>query len=347
MGHRANLPLCVALGLVGALLAWMTTIGLGAYRQSVLEFVGINIILAVSLNLTNGLTGLFSLGHPGFMALGGYTAAILTLPSASKHFLLPDLPAWLAGQQWPFAAALLAGGAIAGLSALALGLPVLRLRGHYLAVATLGFIIIVQSLVTNLDSITRGALGLSGLPPLTQPLWVYGWIVVTLVVAWRIKHSSLGRSMLAIRDNELAARSLGVAVTATRLLAFATGAFFAGVAGGLWVHLVTIVTPHSFGVVLAFNLVVMLVVGGSGSITGATLAAVVLTGATEGFRPLEERLGLYGLSQMLVAAAVLLVLLFRPQGLFGSSEWSPLLRPVPIDGKDDATTRAQNRRKNA
>ena len=308
------------LALLGALVVALCTRMLGAYALSIVMFIGINIILAVSLNITNGFTGLFSLGHPGFMAVGGYVTAVLTMMPQRKALMLPDLPGWLAAQHWPFLPALLAGGFMAVAVGAAIGLPVLRLRGHYLAVATLGFLIIVQSLLINLTGLTRGALGLNGLPALTQPWWVYACVVVTLYVCWTVKHASIGRAMLAIRENEMAARSLGVNVTRVRLLSFLLGAFFAGVAGGLWAHLVTLVTPTSFSVTMAFMLVVMVVIGGSGSITGAVVAAIILTLATEAVRPIEESLDLYGTSQMLVALGVLLILIFRPQGLFGSGE---------------------------
>jgi len=144
--------------------------------------------------------------------------------------------------------------------------------------------------------------------------------VVTVYVSWRLKHSSLGRTMLAIRENELAAACLGIRVARTRVMSFALGAFFAGVAGGLWVHLVTLISPHSFTFLLAFQLVVMVVLGGTGSITGAVLVAVVLTVATEALRPAEEAAGLFGASQMTIAVVVVLVLIFRPAGLFGSAE---------------------------
>ena len=333
MERETNLPVVAALALGGAALTYLATMGLDAYALSVIEFMGINIILAVSLNLTNGLTGLFSLGHPGFMAVGGYTAALLTIPAARKAALLPALPDWLVAQSWNFLPALLAGGVCAAGTALVVGYPVLRLRGHYLAVATLGFIIIVETVIINVPGYTRGALGLSGLAPLTETWWVYGWVVLTLYVCWKLKHSSRGRTMLAIRENEMAAQCLGVNVTATRLLAFCLGAFFAGVAGGLWGHLVTIVTPHSFSILMAFNLVVMVVLGGSGSISGAVLAAIGLTIATEAMRPLEEGLELYGLSQILIAIGVFMTLLYRPKGLFGSSEHRVLTRAAgPVHG---------------
>lgn len=326
--------------IVGALLVVAATHTLNSYTLSVLEFVGIYIILAVSLNITNGFTGLFSLGHPAFMAVGAYICAILTMAPASKSLLLSSLPEWLAIQQWPFLPALLAGGVTATAVAVVVGIPVLRLRGHYLAVATLGLIFIIQGLAINLDGYTRGALGLYGLSFLTGPWWVYGWLLVTLYVCWRLKHSSLGRTMLAMRGNVMAAECLGVPVMRTRLLTFALGAFFAGVCGGMWIHVIGVLTPTSFSVALAFHLVVMIVIGGSGSITGAAIAAILVTGALELFRPLEESLGLYGLSQILVALGVLLVLIYRPEGLFGSKE--PQFLMVP-----ETSRRGLSRRRNS
>ncbi len=306
--------------LAGAILVFVLRSTMNDYILSIVCFAGINIILAVSLNLTNGFTGLFSLGHPAFMAVGGYVAAILTFPVARKAMLLPALPSWLAAQQWSLLPAMISGGLSATLAAFLVGFPVLRLKGHYLAVATLGFLIILQVLITNMESYTRGPLGLNGLPMMTNLWWVYLWVVITVYVCWKVKHSSLGRSMLAIRENEMAAECLGVSLAGTRIMAFALGAFFAGVGGGLWAHLVTAITPTSFSVVMTFNLVVMVVVGGSGSITGATFAAVMLSLVSEVLRPLEETMEAYGISEVIIAIGLLLILIFRPQGIFGSQE---------------------------
>jgi len=306
--------------LAGAILVFILRSSVNDYILSIICFAGINIILAVSLNLTNGFTGLFSLGHPAFMAVGGYVAAILTFPVTRKAMLLPALPSWLAAQQWSLLPALILGGLCATLAAFLIGFPVLRLKGHYLAVATLGFLIILQVLITNLESFTRGPLGLNGLPLLTNLWWVYLWVVITIYVCWKVKHSSLGRSMLAIRENEMAAECLGIPLSRTRIMAFALGAFFAGVAGCLWAHLVTAITPTSFSVIMAFHLVVMVVVGGSGSITGATIAALMLTSVVEILSPLEEKLGAYGISEIIISIGLLLILIYRPRGLFGTQE---------------------------
>jgi branched-chain amino acid transport system permease protein len=295
------------------------------YILSIINFVGIYIILAVSLNITNGFTGLFSLGHPGFMAIGGYVTAILTFPAARKSMLLPDMPAWLAGIEIPFLPALLIGGVCAAITAMFVGVPVLRLRGHYLAVATMGFLIIVQVLIINMESLTRGPLGLNGLPLFTNLWWVLSWVVVTIYVSWKLKFSSYGRSMLAVRENEMAAQCLGVNLFRTRIVSLTIGAFFAGVAGGLWAHLVSAITPGSFSLILAFNIVVMVVVGGGGSISGSFIAAILFSTLTEFFRPLEENLDMYGLGEVLMALVLIVILIFRPKGLFGSREPSFLI----------------------
>ncbi|MBW1776167.1 MAG: branched-chain amino acid ABC transporter permease [Deltaproteobacteria bacterium] len=305
--------------LSGAVFVFIARSTFNEYILSIINFVGIYIILAVSLNITNGFTGLFSLGHPGFMAIGGYMTSVLTFPVAKKAMFL-ELPGWLSHLALPFLPALLIGGVCASLTAFVIGVPVLRLRGHYLAVATLGFLIIVQVLITNWESVTRGPLGMNGLPALTHLWWVYAWVVITLYVSWKIKFSSYGRSMLAIREDPLAAQCVGTRLFRTRVVSLALGAFFAGIAGGLWAHLVTAITPASFSLVLAFHIVVMVVVGGSGSISGAFVAAVLFSTITELFRPLEESLDAYGIGEILMALILILILIYRPTGIFGTRE---------------------------
>ena len=315
---RRMVPLTTLVVLTG--LIWLGTVTLNDYLITLVSIILINVMLAVSLNLTNGLTGMFSLGHPAFMTIGGYISAILTYPAMRKAYMMPDLPEFIATTELGLLPAILAGGGIAALFAIVIGYPVLRLRGHYLAVATLGMIIIVRTLVNNMDGYTRGGLGLNGLPLLTNIWWVLGWVVVTVFICWRIKHSSFGRSLMAIRENEMAAECMGIAAGAQKLTIFTIGAFFAGVAGGLMAHLISVITPGSYSIVLAFNLVLIIVVGGTGSVTGAVIAAVLVGLVSESLRPMEESLQLYGLSQVLVAFALILILLFRPNGLFGSSE---------------------------
>ncbi len=319
MRVRSNGWVFVLLILLGAVCIAVARATLNEYILSIINFVGIYIILAVSLNTTNGFTGLFSLGHPGFMAIGGYVTAILTFPVNRKAMFL-ELPPWLSVLELPFLPALVIGAICAAVMALLVGVTVLRLRGHYLAVATMGFIIIVQVLITNWENVTRGPLGLNGLPALTNLWWVYAWMIATIYVSWKLKFSSLGRSMLAVREDDLAAQCLGVNLSRTRITALVIGAFFAGAAGGLWAHTVTAITPTSFSLILGFNIVVMVVVGGTGSITGALIAALIFSVLTELFRPLEQNLEVYGIAEILMALILILILIFRPQGLFGSRE---------------------------
>lgn len=339
--HRIIFLLAIITGL--ALVAAARS-SLNDYFLSLINFIGIFAILSISLNITNGFTGLFSLGHPGFMAIGGYVTAILTFPVARKSMFL-ELPQWLAGLEMAFLPALLIGGLCASIIAFMIGLPVLRLRGHYLAVATMGFIIIVRVLITNWESVTRGPLGLNGLTALTNLWWVYPWVVLTFYVAWKIKFSSYGRTMLSIREDELAAACLGVNLFRTRVMALAVGAFFAGIAGGLWAHLVTAITPGAFSLMLAFNIVVMVVVGGSGSVTGSLVAAVIFSVITEFFRPLEEGYGLYGLGEISMAVILIVILIFKPGGLFGSREPGFLTaKDVYVPADNPPTIRKENMR---
>jgi branched-chain amino acid transport system permease protein len=293
---------------------------LSGYGRTVIGFAGIYAILAVSLTFSNGLTGLFSLGHPAFMMVGGYVAAILTFPVSRKGFMLPALPEWLATAELTLLPATLAGGLAAALVAIVVGFPVLRLRGHYLAVATLGLIIVLRVVINNADGMTRGALGLNGIPRLTNLWWILLWLAITVWVCWRLKHASVGRSLMAIRENEMAAACMGVRRARSKLVAFALGAFFAGVAGALWAHLLTNLTPNSFDLALAFMLVVMVVIGGSGSLTGAIIAAVAIMLLREILRPLEQAANAYGLVQIIIALLLIATLLLRPQGFFGSAE---------------------------
>lgn len=324
-------PLILAVVVMG--LAGLAQSALNDYYQRILAVIAINIILAVSLNLTNGYSGDFSLGHAAFMAIGAYTSAVLTLPVRTKAIVLPDLPPWLGQVELPFVVAALIGGGLAALVAFVVGIPVLRLRGHYLAVATLGLMVIVQVIGLNWQSVTRGARGINGLPPFTTLLWAYGWMLITIWVIWRIVHSPLGRAMMAVREDELAAACRGVRIFRTRLLAFVCGALFASIAGSLWAHLITAITPSSFSFLMTFNVVAMVVIGGSGSITGSVIGAVLMTLLPELLRRFETALAiggqpLYGLSQIVIALTMLGIMLFRPQGLTGRRELPEILASV-------------------
>jgi branched-chain amino acid transport system permease protein len=317
----------VLLAVLTCLLA-LTAFAAGDYIQRIVIIIGINVVLVVSLNLSNGFTGVFSLGHVGFMAIGAYTAAILTLPVSLKAVNLPSLPGWLAGIALPFLPATLLGGLVAAAVAFLVGLSLMRLKGAYISVATLGFLVIVQVILVNWDQMTRGARTFAGVPP-HATLWnVWVWAVVSVYVVWRIGASAFGRDMRSARDNEIAALSLGVSVFRSRLLAFVVSAFLTGAAGSLWAHFITSFSPKSFFFTQAFAVITMLVIGGLGSVSGSVIGVFLITVLSELLRNAERGFDLgalhvpplYGASQILMAVLFVLVIVFRPSGLMGGRE---------------------------
>jgi branched-chain amino acid transport system permease protein len=325
--RRAAGPMAALLALVAALVLVQLS-GL-AYWQGLVVNLGIFMILVLSLNLSNGFTGVFSLGHIGFMALGAYISAILTLPLREKHDYLPDLPGWLAGvhldaRLGPFPLGFLTATLVAGLLvtgvALLVGLVLMRLSGHFVAVATLGFLVIVRVVLFNADAFTRGSRTFSNVTPYTNLWWVWAWALVTLYVVWRIKRSPFGRAMLAQREDRWAAQSIGIEVMPARLLAYVVSAFFTAVAGALYGHFITSFSPTVFYFDLTFRVITMLVVGGMGSVSGSVIGALLVVGLAEGLRLFEDRTLLYGLSQIILAVVFLLLIIFRREGLLGQRE---------------------------
>jgi branched-chain amino acid transport system permease protein len=314
---RTFLPFLVGLPVLAALQWAMEASGSQAYAL-ILTTVGVNVILAVSLNVVNGATGQFSLGHAGFMAVGAYTAAKITLGLSGVQ--LAFLPAALS-DQLAFALALVAAMAAAGLAGVLVGLPSLRLQGDYLAIVTLGFGEIIRSVIENMPALGQ-ATGLSGLPLRTNLVWVGISAVATVVMARRLAVSTQGRALFAIREDEVAAEAMGVDTTGYKVRAFVISAAYAGLAGALISHAILLATPRMFTFVRSIEVVVMIVLGGLGSITGAVLSAVVLTIGLEALREFQAY-------RMVVYAALLIVLmLLRPQGIFGTHElWDlPLFR---------------------
>ncbi len=328
---RGVFPVLVALPLL-ALLHWLLSDS--PFAVYLLSIVGVNVILAVSLNIVNGMTGQFSIGHAGFMAVGAYLAGVTSL--ALKETAISFLPVAVSDQVF-LLVALLVGGIAAALCGFLVGLPSLRLRGDYLAIVTLGFGEIIRVVVQNTDAFGR-ALGLSGIPQTSNIAVVGFWVFAVVLIARRIAGSSHGRSLWAIREDEVAAEAMGVATTGYKVRAFVVSAFFAGIAGGLFAHFVPIINPGSFTFVKSMEIVVMVVLGGLGSTTGAIVAAVFLTLLPEGLRSLFGGLGTESdLSQkvdqirMPVYGLLLVVLMLsRPQGLFGTRElWDVLPRWLP------------------
>ena len=321
------------------LFLWWADSSFNDYRLQLIILVAINCVVAVSLTMSSGYTGVFSLGQIGFMAIGAYVGALMNLPLIWKdEILLPGLPSWLAAYDstgWPDALALLvaclAGGALAAVIAVVVGLPLMRLSGNYVAVATLGFLIIVYTILIRWDDVTLGARGLNPVPGYTNVWSAFGWALTTIYVAWRIRRSSFGRSMIASRDNLIAAKAVGVQVHRARLLAFTTSAFLTGAAGSLLGHQIGTVTPNSFYFTTTFNIIIMVVLGGLGSISGAVIGATIVTLVPEYLRGLEDGLDFgpirydeaFGLSQILLAVSFIVVMAVRPEGLFGDREFDP------------------------
>jgi branched-chain amino acid transport system permease protein len=269
---------------------------------------GINITLAVSLNLINGYTGQFSLGHAGFMAVGAYVAAMLT--TSFGAMLLPAL----AGQQWLlFMLALLAGGLAAAVAGFIVGMPSLRLKGDYLAIVTLGFGEIIRVVLNNIDAV-GGPRGMIGIPAHTTLFWAFGLAALTIYVVWAMVNSSHGRGFIAVADDEIAAESMGINTTRFKIKAFLVGAFFAGLAGGVYAHFKQYIVPAGFGFDRSVEIVVMVILGGMGRTTGVIIAAILLTVLGEWLRQFGD------LRMILYSVLIIVLMILRPQGIF---TWTP------------------------
>ena len=278
--------------------------GYNPYFLDIAVTCGINITLAVSLNLINGYTGQFSLGHAGFMAIGAYSAALLTTTFGSK--LLP----LVGGQTWIFfPVALYAGGLVASLAGLLVGVPSLRLKGDYLAIVTLGFGEIIRVLLQNIDAV-GGPRGMVGIPEYTTLFWTFGLAAITIYTVWALVNSTYGRGFIAVNDDEVAAEAMGINTTRYKITAFVVGAFFAGLAGGVYAHFKQYIAPQGFGFDKSIEIVVMVILGGMGNNVGVIIAAVLLTVLTESLRKFGDyRMILYSL-------LIIVLMLTRPQGLF-------------------------------
>ncbi len=309
-----------------------------AFTARVFNLCAIYVVLALSLNLVNGFTGLFSLGHAGFMAVGAYTCALLTMTAEQKEmnfFLEPVVP-WLANLTVPFPVALLAAGLVAALLGFLVGAPVLRLKDDYLAIATLGFAEIIRVILTNAQPVTNGALGLKGLPAFAGTWVVWGCAALATAFMVLLTRSAWGRAMKAVRDDEIAAAAMGVDVFRVKVVSFTVSSFMAGVGGALLGHLLTTIDPKMFTFMLTFNILLVVVLGGIGSITGSVVSAVGVTVLMEALRFLDGPLDLLvfqtegrpGLRMVVFSILLMAVVLFRQRGLMGSRElsWGMLAR---------------------
>ncbi|MFN8642095.1 MAG: branched-chain amino acid ABC transporter permease [Candidatus Binatia bacterium] len=295
--------LLAATVLAGAALAFAIP-GLGLvnqYVQFILITIGINVILSLSLNLVNGFMGEFSVGHPGFMAVGAYIAAMGT----SRWF---DGPPELV---FPFAVVL--GGLGAALLGLVIGAVSFKTSGDYLAIVTLAFLMIVKSALENIDAV-GGPRGLLGIAPLTTLPWTFAWVAVTVWVIRNLVYSRFGRGITAVREDAVAAGLVGVHTRQVKVLAFVVSAFFTGVAGGLFAHLLQFINPRMFDIIKSTEMLVMVYLGGIGSIAGSILGAVVFTVLMELLRPLAAW------RMVVMPLLLVLLMLFRPRGIMGLRE---------------------------
>ncbi|MEG1602205.1 MAG: branched-chain amino acid ABC transporter permease [Cloacibacillus sp.] len=315
-----------------ALFLWWAQGNLDGYKIQVLNLIAVNAILAVSLNLIYGFTGLFSLAHAGFMAIGAYVTAILILPAAQKEmmFILEPMIWPFSVMQAPFFIAVVAGGFVAAVVGLFIALPCLRLGGDYLGIATLGFGEIIRVLLTNMTPVTNGALGLKGIPGYANLGWNYFWCVVTCYVIIKLLSSNFGNTLRAVRDDEVAAKAMGINTFRTRTISFVIGAFFAGVGGSLMGSLITTIDPKMFNFQLTFNILMFVVVGGLGSITGSLVGTVVITVLLEWLRFVEDSItfgsyvfpGIPGMRMLIFSILLLFIILYRREGIIGGYEFS-------------------------
>ncbi len=327
---RDNRILAVVLagGVVMAVLAFGAPRVMGDYDQRILLLIALNSILVLSLGLGSGFTGVFSLGHVGFIGAGAYVSGILSLTAQQKASLLPHLPDVLKGVSLSFLPSTLAAGVFTASLAVVVGYPLMRLSGYFVSVATMGFLIIVNVVLINAADFTRGARTFTGVPLDTTLPWAFGWLAVTLLVLGRLVSSPLGRAMKAVRDDTIAASAIGVGVLRTRLLAFVIGAFFAGVGGSLYAHYLGSFSPNTFYFAMTMNLIAMLVLGGMGSLSGALIGVVCVSILSETLRSVERgfTLGpltvpaLFGASQIVLGFLFILIMIFRPKGIMGESE---------------------------
>jgi len=302
----------LAIGIVWGL-DWVASRALNPYIYRVLVLCSINVMLALSLNLVNGITGQFSIGHAGFMAVGAYASAAYTVYAVPLLF-----GSQYASNGWlnsaAFLLAILVGGLVSAAAGFLVGLPSMRLRGDYLAIVTLGFGEIIRVAILNIDAV-GGARGFAGIPQRTNLAWVLGGAWLTFAVIRNLMRSYHGRALLAIREDEIAAEALGVPTTRYKVTAFVIGAFFAGTAGALFSHY-TYLHTNSFTFMKSIEVIIMVVLGGMGSLTGSILGAILLTALPEALRFASEwRLIIYSL-------LLIVLMIARPQGILGRRELS-------------------------
>lgn len=272
------------------------------YYTNIFHIIGINIIFATSLHLVIGITGQFSIGHAGFVSIGAYTSAIITLKLGL-----------------PFILAIVVAGIAASLAGLLIGIPSLRLKGDYLAIATLGFGEIVRIVWLNTPYV-GGAAGMNGIPHLTNWTWVFFLTVFTIIIINNFTNSTHGRACLSIRENEIAADAMGINTTLYKVLAFTIAAFLAGVGGALHAHNFYVIQPPNFGFLKSFDILILVVLGGLGSLSGSIISAILLSLVGIYLQNFPE------LRMVIYSLVLILVMIYRPKGLMGTKELSDIIK---------------------
>ena len=303
--------------------------GLPYYYAEIINLTGIGIILAVSLNLITGYTGQFSIGHAGFMAVGAYSSVFMTVYySEPIEKWLTSVVGGTLAQSLVFLGVILFGALMAALAGLIVGIPSLRLRGDYLAIVTLGFAEIIRIIILNIDRV-GGATGFRGrvppwdgrliIPQYANFIWIGGFAVITIVVVYNIVNSDTGRAFISIREDELAAEAMGINTTRYKVLSFVISSSFAGIAGALFGHFRQFLHTNDFQFIKSIEIIIMIVLGGMGSITGAVLGAIVITILPELLRKLPG--DLYSYRLVIYSALLIVIMLTRPQGVMGAKEF--------------------------
>lgn len=301
MNNRRILPALLVIGFILSFLIPRYNL-LNPYVQLVIMYVGINIIMTTSLNLINGYMGEFSVGHAGFMAVGAYVAALLTM------YVWPaSLVSWL------FPASVILGGIGAALAGLLVAIPSFRTRGDYLAIVTLSFNMIVKSVFENIEAI-GGPRGIPGIDKLTTLPWVFFWTVAALWIMRNFMYSNYGRGVLSIREDEIASDLMSVNTRQVKVLVFLVSSFFAGVGGALFAHLLQFISPRVFDIIKSTDFLIMVYLGGIGSIAGSVLGATIYTVLLEVLRPLQVW------RFVLMPLLLVFLMLYRPRGIMGLRE---------------------------
>ena len=302
LAKRWLLPVLLGIGFILSFLIPQFNL-VNPYIQLIIMYVGINIILCASLNLVNGYMGEFSVGHAGFMAVGAYISALLT-----TKVIPPNLGAWL------FPLTVLVGGLGAALVGLVVAIPSFRTRGDYLAIVTLAFNMIVRSVIENIEAI-GGPRGIPGIYKLTSLPWTFVWTLLAIWVIRNFVYSNFGRGVLSIREDEIASDLMSVNTRQVKLLAFTISSFFAGIAGALFAHLLQFISPRVFAIIKSTDILIMVYLGGIGSLMGSILGATIYTVLLEVLRPLQE------LRFVFMPLLLVLLMIYRPRGIMGLREF--------------------------